>query len=94
MLFRSGFKFFVRERILPVACRTQDVGWFWDSEILILAHQAGLRVVEVMSRFVRRLDKPSTVRIVRDVWRYLVSIHAFRRRQRRERWLGLDGAKR
>lgn len=81
----TGFKFFVREKILPVVVRTEDRGWFWDSEIMVLAHQAGLRIVEVPCRFERRADKQSTVRIVRDVWRYLVAIRAFRRRQRRAR---------
>jgi len=80
----TGFKWFRRDRILPVVERTRDVAWFWDSEILILAHQAGLRIVEVACRFERRADKKSTVRIVRDVWRYLVAIRAFRARQRAE----------
>lgn len=81
----TGFKFFVREKIAPVAERTRDVGWFWDSEIMILAHQAGLKVVEVPCVFERRADKQSTVRLCRDVWRYLVAIRAFRARQRRQR---------
>jgi glycosyltransferase involved in cell wall biosynthesis len=80
----TGFKFFRRGKIVPVVQRTRDVGWFWDSEIMILAHQAGLRVVEVPCRFERRADKKSTVRLVRDVWRYLVAIRAFRARQRAE----------
>jgi len=79
----TGFKFFVREKIVPVVARTQDKAWFWDSEIMVLAHQAGLQVVEVPCRFQRRLDKQSTVRVVRDVWRYLVAIRAFRQRQAR-----------
>lgn len=78
----TGFKFFLREKILPVVVRTQDKAWFWDSEIMVLAHQAGLRVVEVPCRFERRADKQSTVRIVRDVFRYFVAIRAFRARQR------------
>lgn len=81
----TGFKFFLRDRIAPVAAATKDVNWFWDSEIMILAHQAGLRIVEVPCRFERRADKKSTVRLVRDVWRYLVAIRAFRTRQRAER---------
>ncbi len=79
----AGFKWFVRDRILPVVRQTRDPGWFWDSEIMVLAHRAGLRVVEVPCRFERRADKQSTVRIVRDVWRYLVAIRAFRARLRR-----------
>lgn len=81
----TGFKFFVREKILPVVARTQDKAWFWDSEIMVLAHQAGLRVVEVPCRFERRSDKQSTVRIVRDVFCYLRAIRAFRQRLRRPR---------
>ena len=81
----TGFKFFLRERIVDVARQTRDQGWFWDSEIMILAHQAGLKVVEVPTRFERRADKASTVRICRDVWAYLVAIRGFRRRQKAER---------
>jgi glycosyltransferase involved in cell wall biosynthesis len=80
----TGFKFFVRERILPVVERTHDRGWFWDTEIMVLAHRAGLRVVEVPCRFERRRDKKSTVRVVRDVWRHLVAMRAFRARLRDE----------
>lgn len=81
----TGFKFFRRSRIVPVVNKTKDTGWFWDSEIMILAHQHGLSIEEVPCRFERRADKQSTVRIVRDVWRYLVAIRAFRARQRAER---------
>ncbi|MCR9243648.1 MAG: glycosyltransferase family 2 protein [bacterium] len=78
----TGFKFFKRERIVPVVQQTRDKHWFWDSEIMVLAHKAGLRIVEVPCRFERRADKQSTVRIVSDVWKYLVAIRAFRRRLR------------
>ena len=81
----TGFKFFRRDRITEVVKRTRDKAWFWDSEIMILAHQAGLKIQEVPCRFERRADKQSTVRIVRDVWRYLVAIRTFRRQQRDER---------
>lgn len=81
----TGFKFFVRERILPVLDRAEDRHWFWDSEIMVLAHHAGLRVVEVPCVFARRADKTSTVRLARDVWRHLVAMWAFRGRLRRQR---------
>lgn len=80
----TGYKFFRRDRILPVVTRTQDKGWFWDSEIMILAHLAGLKVVELPTRFERRADKQTTVRICRDVLRYLKAMAKFRRRLRRE----------
>ena len=81
----TGFKFFVRERILDVVRRTDDPGWFWDSEVMILAHDAGLRIVEVETTFERRTDKASTVRLLQDSWAYLRSIRAFRQRQRAAR---------
>ena len=81
----TGFKFFVREKVLEVAKRTKDVGWFWDSEIMILSHQAGLKLVEVPCRFERRADKASTVRVFHDVCGYLIAIWKFRKRQKTER---------
>jgi len=81
----TGFKFFVRERILDVARRTQEDGWFWDSEIMILAHEAGLEIVEVPTSFVRRADKATTVRLLRDSWAYPVAIRNFRRRRQEDR---------
>ncbi len=78
----TGFKFFVRERILPVIDEAQDRHWFWDSEVMVLAHLHGLRVVEVPCFFERREEKASTVKLARDVWRYFVAIRAFRARLR------------
>ncbi len=81
----TGFKFFVREKIIDVAKRTEDVGWFWDSEIMILSHQAGLVVVEVPCCFDRHAQAVSTVHIWRDVCAHLVAIWKFRKRQKAER---------
>lgn len=78
----TGFKFFVRERILPVVAEAKDHHWFWDSEIMVLAHLHGLRVVEVPCFFVRRDQKESTVRLLRDVWRYFAAMREFRGRLR------------
>ena len=81
----TGFKLFVRERILPVLDRCQDTGWFWDTEVVVRASEAGLRCVEVPALFLRRLDKQSTVRPVRDTLEYFSRLRQFRRRQREER---------
>ena len=87
----TGFKFFVRERILSVLDLAVDRHWFWDSEIMVLAHHAGLRVVEVPCTFARRADKTSTVRLARDVWRHLVAMRSFRSRLRSLRRAGSLG---
>jgi hypothetical protein len=81
----AGFKFFDREAILPILDRVQDTGWFWDTEIMIEAHRAGLRIAEIPCVFRHRRDSASTVRLTRDVWNYLVQIYRYRRRRRVDR---------
>jgi glycosyltransferase involved in cell wall biosynthesis len=67
----AGFKFFRLARMRPVLDACRDPRWFWDTEIVVRAHDAGLRIVEVPCLFVRRHDKTSTVKPVRDAWRHL-----------------------
>ena len=80
----TGCKFFDRARILPVLDRIEDPRWFWDTEIMVYASLAGLRIVEVNSIFIRRPEKPSTVKVARDVLDYLRNLVAFRQRIRGE----------
>lgn len=75
----TGFKFFRRERILPVLDATENRGWFWDTEIMARAYYAGLRIVELPAAFVRRFDKQSTLRPLADTWDYLQKLWRFRR---------------
>jgi glycosyltransferase AglD len=75
----TGFKFFRRERILPVLEQTGDTGWFWDTEIMVRAHYAGLRILEIPALFVRRFDKPSSVNAIADTLDYLKKLWGFRR---------------
>jgi glycosyltransferase involved in cell wall biosynthesis len=74
----AGFKLFRRDRILPVLDQCADRGWFWDTEIMVRSHYAGLRIVEIPGLFLRRFDKPSSVRAVRDSLGYLVKLWRFR----------------
>jgi glycosyltransferase involved in cell wall biosynthesis len=75
----TGFKFFDRAAILPILEETHDKGWFWDTEIMVRAHWAGLRIVELPALFIRRFDKRSSLRPVRDSLVYLQSLWRFRR---------------
>lgn len=75
----SGYKFFDRKKILPVLNTCNHTGWFWDTEIVIRAKQAGLRVMAIPVLFLRRTDKTSTVRIFRDTIDYLAALWKFRR---------------
>ncbi len=78
----TGCKFFNREKILPVLARIDDPRWFWDTEVMVYAWLAGLRIVEVNSIFIRRPEKPSTVKVARDVAEYLRNLASFRRKVR------------
>jgi glycosyltransferase involved in cell wall biosynthesis len=80
----TGCKFFHREKILPILDRIENPRWFWDTEVMMYAWLAGLRIVEDSSIFIRRPEKPSTVRVVQDVAEYLRNLAAFRRKVRPE----------
>ncbi len=76
----SGFKFFRREKLMPLLEQVEDRHWFWDTEFMIRAERAGLRIVEVPGAFVRRSDKRSTVRAIPDSIEYVRRLAAFRRK--------------
>lgn len=74
----AGFKFFNRERIMPILKSTKEKGWFWDTEICANAYMSGLKISEVPVLFKRRSDKRSTVRIIPDSIEYLLTLARFR----------------
>jgi hypothetical protein len=78
----TGYKFFRRETLLPILDAIADPGWFWDTEFMVRAARAGLRIEEIPGAYIRRGDKTSTVSGVRDSWRYFGKLLAFRRRLR------------
>ena len=79
----TGFKFFRREALLPVLDAIRDPGWFWDTEFMVRAKRRGLRIEEVPGAYIRRYDKKSTVRGIRDSVRYFGQLLSFRRELRR-----------
>jgi glycosyltransferase involved in cell wall biosynthesis len=74
----TGCKFFRRETATQVVLGSESDGWFWDTEVLARAALADLRIVEMPVLFLRRSDKRSTVRLLRDARAYLVELHRFR----------------
>lgn len=80
----AGYKFFNRKTIMPILRKCKNQGWFWDTEVVAYAHLYGLTIAEVPVRFIRRLDKTSTVKIFSDSWQYLKDLLAFRSSIRRE----------
>jgi glycosyltransferase AglD len=79
----TGFKFFRREKLLPVLDQIADAGWFWDTEFMVRAARAGHGIVEVPGAYIRRSDKTSTVSGLRDSIRYFGKLLAFRQALRR-----------
>jgi glycosyltransferase involved in cell wall biosynthesis len=74
----TGCKFFRRETAEQAVLSSNSDGWFWDTEVMIRAALMGLRIRETPVLFLRRWDKPSTVRVFRDSWRQLVELNRFR----------------
>ena len=80
----AGLKFFRRTDILPVLEQVVSRRWFWDTEVVVRAQRAGLRIGEFDCLFVRRHDKRSTVRVFRDSLEYFLALRKFCRELRRE----------
>ncbi len=75
----TGFKFFRKNRILPIFDEIEDTRWFWDTEIMVRAYLRGLNIQEIPVLFVRRFDKKSTVSPIQDTLDYFFKLWRFRR---------------
>jgi putative flippase GtrA len=53
---QCGFKAIRREQARALLPLTQDTGWFFDTELLVLAERAGLRIHEIPVDWVDDLD--------------------------------------
>ncbi len=67
----TGFKFFNRERILPLLKKVKSAHWFWDTEIMIRAYYGGYKIKEVPALYLRKPEHGSRVRIFKDVAYYI-----------------------
>lgn len=75
----AGFKFFKKEKILPVLDEIEDNGWFWDTEIVIRSFYRGLKINELPSLFIKNLEKTSTVKVFSDSVDYFRKLIKFRK---------------
>lgn len=73
----TGFKFFRREKILPILEDITDQHWFWDTEIMYYSHIRGLVIQEIPTLFVRDTSIQSTVRLFQDSLLYFVKLVRF-----------------
>jgi len=76
----GGFKFFNREKILPVLDSCQSESWFWDTELVYMACRQGLNIGEIPVLFLRRPAKESTVRMIPDTLRQIRETYALLQR--------------
>ena len=79
----TGFKFFRRAALLPLLPHIEEGGWFFDTEVMMVSWLARRRIAELPVDFHRRNDKQSTVKVARDVRRYLAALSRFVGRRRR-----------
>jgi len=75
----AGYKFFKKNKIIPILPKVEDTHWFWDTEIVVRSLIEGLRIKEVPVVFFRNKDKKSTVRLLPDTIAYLKAIFKFKR---------------
>ncbi len=81
----TGFKFFRRSRILPLLDEIEDLGWFWDTEVMVRSYLKEYRINEIPCLFERRFDKQSTVNVISDTIDYFRNLWHFRQTVRQIR---------
>src|SRR3989344_541167 len=75
----AGYKFFKKSKILPVLKLIKDKGWFWDTEIVARSYLNDLSIREIPVTFIRRRDKKSTVKILKDSFYYFKKLFSFKK---------------
>jgi glycosyltransferase involved in cell wall biosynthesis len=73
----AGYKFFNRQKILPVLKKTKDSGWFWDTEIMVRSKKANLKIIEIPTVFIKNFEKKSTVNLIPDSIEYFIKLVKF-----------------
>ena len=74
---QCGFKAVSRDAARKLLPLIQDTGWFWDTELLLLAAKGGWNVTSIPVRWVE--DPDSRVRVISTVWRDLKGLGRMRR---------------
>lgn len=70
----AGYKFFNKKKILPVFKTIQNKRWFFDTEIVARSYWAKLKIVEIPILLIRRTDKQTSVKFLKDSLDYLTSL--------------------
>lgn len=79
---QCGFKAFSKKLVKDLIPKTTDNGWFWDTELMIIASRFGYKVEEVPVtwREVRDELRRSTVSVWSEIWRNLKNIWVMRKK--------------
>ena len=80
----TGFKFFNRKRLQELSGKILNKKWFFDTEVMVIAHYNKYLIKEVDGLFIRRSDKASTVKVVSDTIDYFGELIRFKRRLRKQ----------
>ncbi len=87
---QCGFKAITREAAQTVLPLVEDTGWFFDTELLVLAERLGYRIGEVPVTWID--DPDSRVRVVPTAWADLKGLLRVRRNFRRGVYPDLRGS--
>jgi glycosyltransferase involved in cell wall biosynthesis len=74
---QCGFKAISREAAQKLLPMVKDTGWFWDTELLLMAAKSGWRVSFVPVRWIE--DTDSRVKVASTVWRDIKGLLRMRR---------------
>lgn len=75
----TGYKFFNREKILPVLDEIKDRHWFWDTEVMTRAYLHDYVIKELPCLCLREIAKKSTVKLFKDSLYYFVHLWKFKK---------------
>ncbi len=74
-----GFKFFKKEKVMPLLDEIEENGWFWDTEIMVRSYYKGFNIFEYPVLFIKNQKKKSTVKIHKDVPEYFFKLLRFKK---------------
>ena len=75
----TGFKFFRREKILPLLDEIKEEKWFWDTEIMVRSYLKNLKILEIPLIYVPNKEGGSTVKIFSDSLDFFKKLIKFRK---------------
>ncbi len=79
----GAYKFFKKEKIMPILEKTLDKHWFWETELLKRASLEGLKIKEVPVKYQSNNKKKTTVKVFKDTLYFLKKLFWLRKELKR-----------